>query len=84
MFDNIVSFTGEVAWNCCQIMLSVQVRNILIEMLKRQINSSLRLEWDSGGKHASEIIMLHSLYSRGDEGHADHHQVQNIEIVSTE
>lgn len=28
--------------------------------------------------------MLHSLYSRGDEGHADHHQVQNIEIVSTE
>lgn len=25
-----------------------------------------------------------SLYSRGDEGHTDHHQVQNVEIVSTE
>lgn len=27
---------------------------------------------------------LHSLYSRGDEGHADHDQVQNIEIVPAE
>lgn len=26
----------------------------------------------------------HSLYSRGDEGHTDHHQVENIEIVPTE
>lgn len=25
-----------------------------------------------------------SLYSRGDEGYADHHQVQNIEIVPAE
>lgn len=27
---------------------------------------------------------LHSLYSGGDEGHADHYQVQNIEIVPAE
>lgn len=46
------------------------------------------------GKHAEAVHKsnlkglenntgLHSLYSRGDEGHADHHQVQNIEIVPT-
>lgn len=29
-------------------------------------------------------MILYSLYSRGNEGHTDHHQVQNIEIVSTE
>lgn len=47
------------------------------------------------GKHAKAVhksnlnrrdknIGLHSLYSRGDEGHADHYQVQNIEIVPAE
>lgn len=47
------------------------------------------------GKHATAVHKsnlnrlekntgLHSLYSRGDEGHTDHDQVQDIEIVPTE
>lgn len=35
-------------------------------------------------KRLENNTRLHSLYSRGDEGHADHHQVQNIEIVPAE
>lgn len=39
---------------------------------------------ESNLKRLENNTRLHSLYSRGDEGHADHHQVQNIEIVPAE
>lgn len=73
MFDDTVSFTGDVAWTCLQ-----NNANISAQHCDKRSKAADYL------KSLSEIVALHSLYSRGDEGHADHHQVQNIEVVSTE
>lgn len=58
----------------CWCPLEISARDILIKKYK----------WET--KHAFGMCSKwqYSLYSRGDEGHTDHHQVQNIEIVSTE
>lgn len=47
-----------------------------VNMPKQRTNQNLNRQEKNNG--------LHSLYSRGDEGYADHYQVQNIEIVPAE
>lgn len=78
MCDNIVGCIGDVALNCCQIMLQTSVHSIMIK------NAKAANKMGRQCKTCIRNYLLHSLYSRGDEGHTDHHQVQNIEIVSTE
>lgn len=63
--------------------IEMSTHNMEIKMLKLHI-IQVSIKMESQAKHEIEIIISHSLYSRGDERHTDHHQVQDIEVVSTE